>query len=133
MYNIERKQSGYILTFSGTVSPNEMLKWKEESEQALATEFSKSFGVIIDMRKLLPLTAEANTILVEGQKLYKNKGMQRSVVILNNKALCEKLKNVAIQSGIYSTERYIDASAHAAATQMAVKWVKDGIDPDGNK
>jgi len=130
MYKIEKRPSGYILTFSGTIDQNEMQRWVNESKTTLMSETSGSFGVIIDMKDLKPLSLEAGNVMKQGQKLYKEKGMRRSAVILNSPRLCEQFKNIAIQSGIYVTERYIDASTIDNPSQVAVAWVKDAIDPD---
>jgi len=130
MYKIEKRPSGYILTFSGVINPEEMERWVHESEKALLTESSTSFGVIINMKDLQPLSMETNKLLISGQKLYKERGMKRSCVILGNSAQCTKLKNTAIQSGIYTSERYIDASSVKNPIEKAVNWVKDAIDPD---
>lgn len=130
MYKIERRPAGYILTFSGLIDQDEMQRWHDDSAKNLLTETSSSFGVIIDMKNLQPLSAEARAVMVEGQKLYKEKGMQKSAVILNSPEVTAQLKNLAIQSGIYSTERYIDASKVNNAVDVAIDWVKDNIDPD---
>jgi hypothetical protein len=130
MYNIERRSSGYILTFSGLINPDEMQRWCDDSKRNLMTESSSSFGVIIDMKNLQPLSSESQALMIDGQKLYKEKGMKRSAVILNNEKVCTQFKNLAIQSGIYSTERYIDASSNNNPVDTAISWVKDSIDPD---
>ena len=130
MYKIERRPSGYILTFSGLISPEEMQRWHDDSQRNLSTETSSSFGVIIDMKDLQPLSSETKGIMVAGQKLYKEKGMERSAVILNSPEITSQFKNLALQSGIYSTERYIDASNISNAVDIGINWVKDAIDPD---
>ena len=130
MYHIEKRPSGYILTFSGDIGEAEMRRWKDDSERTLAAETAPSFGVIIDMRSLLPLKREVQAIMVEGQRLYRNKGMERSAVILSSADICRQFRNLAVQSGIFATERYIDASHEANPIDRAVNWVKSGIDPD---
>ena len=130
MYKIERRPSGYILTFSGIIDSDEMQRWHDDSQRSLSTETSSSFGVIIDMKDLQPISGEAKTIMVAGQKLYKEKGMKRSAVILNSPEITTQFKNLAVQSGIYATERYIDASQINNAVDIAISWVKDAIDPD---
>lgn len=130
MYKIERRPSGYILTFSGNINEEEMQRWCNESQMHLSTEVSKSFGVIINMKDLQPLTPETQAVMIKGQKMYKEKGMKKSAVILNSARVCEQFKNLAIQSGIYATERYIDASKVEKPVDMAINWVKDNIDPD---
>jgi hypothetical protein len=130
MYIIVRRPSGYILTFSGVIDEQEMQRWYNESKTVLLSENSESFGVIIDMKDLQPLNAGARSLMVNGQKLYKDKGMKRSAVILNSEEVCLQFKNLAVQSGIYATERYIDASVESNPVDKAISWVKDGIDPD---
>ena len=130
MYKIERRPAGYILTFSGLIDQTEMQRWHDDSARNLSTETSSSFGVIIDMKNLQPLSAESRTIMVAGQKLYKEKGMKRSAVILNSPEVTAQFKNLALQSGIYSTERYIDASQVSNAVDIGINWVKDATDPD---
>lgn len=128
MYKIEKKTSGYILTFSGAVSAQEMKQWYDESRLKLAAESSNSFGVIVDMKHLRPLDSEASAIMKNGQKLYRDKGMHRSAVILSTPELCGQFKAIASMSGILNNERYIDASSVQDPIAKAVKWVKDGVD-----
>ena len=130
MYKIEKRPSGYILTFGGVINATEMQNWYNDSQNALSTETTSSFGVIIDMRDLMPISQETQTIMVSGQGLYKQKGMKRSAVILASAAISMQFKKIAQESGIYATERYIDASYFANPIDVAIKWVKDAIDPD---
>jgi hypothetical protein len=130
MYTIERRQSGYLLTFSGKIGLDEMQRWHDESERKLACERERQFGVIVDMRALQPLAFNVKELMIRGQRLYKEKGMHRSAVILSAPEICRQFKSLAIQSGIYATERYIDASQDARAIERAILWVKDAIDPD---
>jgi hypothetical protein len=130
MNRIEKKSSGYILTFSGQIDANEMQRWFDDSKRKLDLETSTSFGVIINMKDLQPLKPDASAIMKQGQKLYKDKGMKRSAVILNSAEICLQFKNIAVQTGIYTTERYIDASVISNPVDVAIAWVKDAIDPD---
>ena len=129
MYKIEKKTSGFLLTFGGIIDKAEMEKWVAESETALAGA-QPPFGVIVDMRTLKPLAPEVQETMVKGQGLYKQKGMERSAVVLNDTVTTLQFKRLAQQSGIYAFERYIDASKTQDWTKVAVAWVKDGVDPD---
>jgi len=130
MYKIERRTSGYIITFSGSINSAEMQKWRNESQRILSLEKSPSFGVIIIMTDLVPLEYNAQSIMVSGQDLYKQKGMQRSAVILANPIISMQFKRLAKESGIYATERYLDIKTYPNPVDLAIKWVKEGIDPD---
>ena len=72
-----------------------------------------SFCVFIDMRTLKPLPKESQPIMGEGQKLFKAKGMQRSVVILNDTITTAQFHRIAKETGIDAWERYIDESKTA--------------------
>ena len=127
MYKIEKRESGYLLFFSNKIGKEEMQKWYEESLQHLKEEQAREFPVIIDMRDLQPLPPEAHQIMVAGQGLYKNAGMKRSAVIVNNAATVGQFQAIAKKSGIYDTERYFDGSENDAI-HKAIKWAKEGIE-----
>jgi hypothetical protein len=129
MYKIEKKPWGYYLTFSDSMSALEMHRWVEESRSALNTAV-QGFGVFVDMRSLRPLPQDARTIMQEGQRLYKRKGMSRSVVILASAMLTLQFQRIAKESGIYAWERYIDSSSVPNWQEKGLAWVRDQIDPD---
>jgi len=129
MYKIEKRPSGFLLTFGGFIEKDEMNRWMEESRTQL-TGTRAPFGVVIDMRTLAPLPADAQVTMVEGQKLYKDAGMERSAVILANPVTKAQFRRLAQQSGIYAWERYLDASSEPNWQAKAISWVKSGADPD---
>jgi hypothetical protein len=129
MYRIEKRPSGFLLTFGGFITVAEMEQWCRECEQALGT-VTAPFGVVVDMRTLTPLVSDAQQLMIKGQALFKGKGMRRSAVVVENAITAVQFKRLAKESGIYAWERYIDASAVPDWESVAVQWVKDGIDPD---
>jgi hypothetical protein len=129
MYKIEKTDYGYKLTFGDAISKDEMAKWVEESKTALMSAPAQ-FGIFVDMRTLQPLSPEVQEVMTQGQKLYKEKGMQRSVVILNDPTVTMQFMRLGKQSGIYQWERYIDASTHSDFEAKGIAWLKDGTDPD---
>jgi hypothetical protein len=128
MYKIAKSDLGFYLTFGGEMTKAELEKWYEESQQAL-TGPQSPFGVIIDMRTLAPLPIEAQQVMVQGQSMYRTRGMQRSCVILSDPITTIQFMRLAKRSGIFKQERYIDASAHTDWLQRAQNWVKDAIAP----
>jgi hypothetical protein len=131
MYAIEKTLWGYKLTFGDFIQNDEMTKWVDESKTALEGAPAE-FGVFVDMRSLKPLPEDAKETMTRGQKLYKEKGMVRSVVILDNPVTTMQFKRIAKESGIDQWERYIDASSHPDWEAKGVAWVKEGTDPDAN-
>lgn len=129
MYKIEKTNFGFELKFSGFIKQDEMAKWCAESKNVLATHNGK-FGVLVDMRELTPLPTESQEEMKKGQQLFKEKGMERSVVVFNNPVITLQFKRIGKETGIYAWERYIDASNNKEWEKTAVEWLKNGTDPD---
>jgi len=129
MYKIESKPFGFKLVFSGSIEIDEMKRWVNDSKKALAGHTGK-FGVLVDMRTLLPLKPEVQAAMVEGQVEYKTKGMERSAVALANSIIALQFRRLAQQSGIYQWERYVDGSKEGNWEKVAEAWIVSGKDPD---
>ena len=129
MHAIEKHDYGYLLVFGGFMDEAEMKAWVAESREALA-KAPKSFGVMVDMRTLKPLTDAAQAAMVEGQKLYKEKGMQRSAVALASSVVTMQFRRLAEESGIYAWERYLDASKVSDWEKVGKEWITPAKDPD---
>lgn len=129
MHAIEKHDYGYLLVFGGFMDEAEMKAWVAESREALA-KAPKSFGVMVDMRTLKPLTDAAQAAMVEGQKLYKEKGMQRSAVALASSVVTMQFRRLAEESGIYAWERYLDASKVTDWEKVGKEWITAAKDPD---
>ena len=129
MYKVEKTSYGFKLLFADFIKPEEMTGWLAESKKMLMLP-PKEFGVFVDMRTLKPLPPEAQSILEEGQKLFKQKGMARYVVILSNSVLTMQFKRIAKETGIYQWERYIDSNVNPKWEQAGIDWLVKSIDPD---
>jgi hypothetical protein len=129
MFTIDKTDFGYRLTFGEFKRAEEMAEGVEESKEALR-DSPTDFGVFVDMRTLKPLPTETQPLMENGQKLYKAKGMVRSVVILNDPVTTMQLKRIGKDSGIYEWERYINAAAEPQWEQVGSDWVMEGVDPD---
>ncbi len=129
MYKIEKQKYGYKLTFDGNMNVYEMSRWLKESRQTLS-DSPEEFGIFVDMRSIDPLAADAQVFMKEGQLLYKDKGMIRSVVIFDSSLTKTQFERIAQLTGIYELERYIDASSVDDWEETGINWVDNGIDPD---
>lgn len=128
MYKIETRPFGYKIVFSGFIRAAEMKQWLDESK-ALLEKSAGNFGVFVDMRELKPLDTDAQKHMEEGQKLYKAKGMKRSVVILANPLITLQFRRIAAQTGIDKWERYLDASTSPSWEKLGVDWLQNGTEP----
>ena len=129
MYDLEKTGYGFRLTFSGQVTAKETAEWLKESKEALAGQ-TPGFDVFVDMRTQKPLPEDTHEDMLEGQRLYKSKGMSRSVVIVKSHLLALQLKQFAKETGIYKWERYVDASVDPDWEKIGVDWLEHAIDPD---
>ena len=129
MYQISKVNFGFKLTFGGYIDINEMSNWVAETKSTLSNQTGK-FSVFVDMRSLKPLSQDAKTKMEEGQIAFKQKGMERSVVILNDAILTMQFKRIAKETGINQWERYINASKTPDWEKKGTSWLVDGVDPD---
>lgn len=129
MYKIEKTSWGYELTFGGNMGADEVTRWYEDWAEALRNHLGP-FSVFVDMRTLIPLSKEAMVPLSEGQRLARQCGMIRSVVIVQNPATASQFRRIAGDTGINQWERYIDATIADNWEELGMNWILQGIDPD---
>ena len=107
----------------------ELQAWIRASSETLAN-ITAPFSVLVDMRTLVPLDDGGKALMREGQQMYLEAGMDRSVVILENPVTLMQFKRIAHASGIYRWERYICSVDTPNWEQVALDWLMHGIDPD---
>jgi hypothetical protein len=129
MYRIEKRDWGFHLTFSGVISDTEMAQWLEDSRRKLVGA-SAPFGVLVDMRSLVPLSRDAQVYMLEGQKYFRESGMERSVVVLSSPVIAAQFRRIGGETGIGRWERYIDSTAVENWEEVGMKWLLNEIDPD---
>jgi hypothetical protein len=106
-----------------------MAKWVEESK-SLIPSLPQRFGIFIDMRNLATLPQESKIEMEKGQIAYKQAGMQRSVVILENSIIAMQFKKIAKETGIDQWERYIDASSNPNWEDAGLNWIVSSKEPE---
>lgn len=131
MHSIEKTPYGLLIKLSGTITPEEMTRWVEDEHWFLPSLPTHHFGMIVDTRELEPLSPESQVELQKGLCLFRDKGLQRSAVIVDSPASREQFRRNAQESGIDAWERYIDASKRNSHWQeIAQAWVVDGKEPE---
>jgi hypothetical protein len=128
MYDISREKYGFKITFTGAISPDEMQKWVNQSNTVLLLQTGK-FGVLFDMRDVSPLAPESRRLLEQGQARYREKGMERSAVVVKAGYTAAAMRLAAHASGNGKWERYIDASRVPNWEPRAVVWLVSGEEP----
>ena len=109
-----------------------MQQWLDDSEVFLQAA-PAGFGVFVDMRRLKLISQGVKDMFEKGQRHYKEMGMARSVVVVENSTLAVQFKRIALQSDIYDWERYIDATASDDWQKLGEDWISRGIDPDSDR
>lgn len=130
MYAISKTPFGVKFTFQQTVDSEEMQRWAEEAAQLLPS-LAKGFGMLVDNRQLRPggMTPEAQKILEQMQASYKAHGMLRSCVVLQSASASMQLEQAARATAISGSERCLNASTTPDWEQIAVRWIREGIEP----
>jgi hypothetical protein len=62
--------------------------------------------------------------------MYRQNGMQRSVVVLENAITKMQFRQIAKKSGIYNYERYLSSEETPDWERRGEEWITKGIDPD---
>jgi hypothetical protein len=128
MYDIERTEFGYELTFGGQMDRDELLEWRAESEDTVANT-PGSFGTLVNMRDLDALDDDAQEVMVETQHDYREWGMERSAVVVDSATTKLQFRRLAQESGIDEWERYVDTETFDDPRAAALAWIRDGVEP----
>lgn len=129
MWKISKQSFGFVLTFASPMSAQDMQAWVTESKQVLSEPLPGEWGVVVDMRELSALTAEAQKLMQTGQALYKQAGMKRSAVAVRDAVTAMQFRRLARNSGIDQWERYINVQQVAQWQSAAKRWVVEGSEP----
>lgn len=127
MYVIRPTDWGFHLTFRGFGSRDVMDAWVEESIDLLR-DARAPFGVLADLRDLKPVPEETRPVMIRGQQLYREAGMERSAVVVDSLATVLQFRRIARESGIDTWERYFNAQ-DADHEARALAWLCQGSDP----
>jgi hypothetical protein len=129
MYTLEKAPFGFKITIAGHATSAEATRILDESRRVLKN-CDKPFGVLVDIRTLKPMADDVQKIVDETQRLYRAEGLRRSAVVLASAIMTLQFMRIARDTGVYTYERYIDASKDANWEPVALAWIINGVDPD---
>ena len=129
MYEVQRTEYGVRFFLQGFIREEEAAAWYEEMISSLKN-INKGFKVFVDMRGFRPASEDVQAKFVDIQRIFKDHGMNRSVVILDNTVAVMQLIRTAKESGIYDQERYLTPENNPDWEQQAMDWILKGRDPD---
>ena len=125
----EETSYGYRSTIADPVSLDELRAWVADVD--LLTRGRQTFGQLIDVRRRERLSGdhEQQGIIQDQMTLVKERGLLRSCVVVANRQVALKIKQLAFATSVYEWERYLDG-ADPDWEQLAVDWIVRGIDPE---
>jgi hypothetical protein len=106
----------------------EAASWFEDVKRVVGTPHT--FGQLVDLRGQKPYGEETNKIIQAAMTYVRERGMQRSAVILASAITKMQIMRLAKEAGMCAYERYFDASSEPAWERKALDWIERGIDPD---
>ena len=128
MYKIDKRPYGYRLTMSGHVNEQQIQEYITELKELLPN-LPQKFGIMVDMREMIPLTPDNQASLVASQKLVADR-LTRSATIVNDNAIVKmQFRRLSKAGGVVESKRFIDASADPNWNKTAEDWIVMEKDP----
>lgn len=112
----------------GLLSVEEVKKYIEEKE-ALLSEFDGPYSMIIDIRSSATPKDELIEIFRQSQERSRDNLLRMSIIV-NSPVVQGIAKQVGFQSGIETLTRVINALKTNDWEEVALRWVKNGTEPD---
>lgn len=131
MHRIEQTQYGYKLVFEGFLQKHDLSTLLDDMKQTIRSRGHK-FPVLLDMRHSRAFPTDAQEILKEAIRFFKQVGMERNAVVLSSAIATLQTRRLLKETGIDALSRYIDASTEQEWERVALDWLVAGVDPDSN-
>lgn len=129
MHRIEQTQYGYKLVLEGFLQKQDLSTLLEDMKKTVFSR-GRKFPVLLDMRHSRAFPADAQEILKEAIRFFKQVGMERHAVVLNSAIATLQLRRLGKETGIDAASRYIDASTEQDWERVALDWLVRAVDPE---
>jgi hypothetical protein len=100
---------------------------------ALLPRLGKQFYVFVDMRSMSLLPLESQAILGQVQQTYREQGLRRVAMIVDDIVTKNQMQRVSKAHGVYAYERHFSAQETPDWEKQALAWLSEGLDPDKKK
>jgi hypothetical protein len=131
MHRIEQTQYGFKLVFEGFLQKQDLSTLLDDMKQTVFSR-GRKFPVLMDMRLSRAFPTDAQEILKEAIRFFKQVGMERNAVVLNSAIATLQARRLGKETGIDAASRYIDASTQQNWEKVALDWLVRAVDPDVN-
>jgi hypothetical protein len=129
MERVRATDYGLRVVFSGPLS-------HAQAEELLAELQSKlpppggSFALLVDSRQARAYSAATQEVLKRCILLCKERGMARSVVVLDSAVATLQAQRLGKETGTLAWSRCVDARSRPDWEQVARDWLLRAVDPD---
>jgi len=128
MQRVSATDYGYDIVFRGPLSREEADELVEELRRKLPPPGGR-FGVLVDSRQARSYPPEVQQAFRRGILLCAERGMERSVVVLDSEVSALHAKRLGKETDTKAGTRYIDARIHPDWRRIARLWLLQGIEP----
>lgn len=129
MHRIEQTQYGYKLVLEGFLQKQDLSTLLDDMKRTVFSR-GRKFPVLLDMRHSRAFPADAQEILKEAIRFFRQVGMERHAVVLNSAIATLQLRRLGKEIGIDASSRYIDASTEQDWERIALDWLVRAVDPE---
>jgi hypothetical protein len=127
MQRVTATNYGADIIFGGPLSREETVELLEELDRKLPR--GRHFGVLVDSRRSRAYSAVEQDAFKRGIQLCLERGMERSVVVVDHEIAALQAKRLAKETNTLAWTRYIDARRHQDWRRIAEDWLLHAIDP----
>jgi len=128
MQRVRVTDYGVDIVFGGPLGREETVELLAELHRELPR--GRRFGVLVDSRRSRAYSAKEQEAFRRGILLCVERGMERSVVVVDSQISALQAKRLGKETGTLAWTRYIDARKHPHWQRIAEDWLLRGIDPE---
>lgn len=130
MYKNESTGYGYKMTFSGFIDMEEMETWAQEVQQVLPNT-PPEWHCFVDMRDLDTMSPDAQELMSKVKAKCHDYGLTRVSTLVASPTVRLQFEQMSEETGRGTDlDRYLDVQSTNSPQQVALKWVRDAVDPD---
>ena len=128
MHEITKEKYGVKIVVAGLISDDEVESAISELKN-IFMQMKGEYCAIVDIRDCKAVTEKGQKIISEAMMFSRESEILRSAIIVSNPVAAAQYRRMAIESGIYNRQRYIEASVFENWEELALDWINNGVDP----
>lgn len=129
MITLQKTGWGIHMVAPGYITEDAARAWRDDLHRLLA-DMPAPFGLLVDIRTQRANPPETQTIIQDVMRSLREKGLQRSAVVLDSALALRQLVRLSQSTGVYAYERYLDANTTPDWERRALDWIQHGREPE---